>query len=131
MVDNIRDTMDNVGAAARGPYFGAASPDESDEFILDLSDFDDDSDTNVWEKEADGSDDRRHRYDRVYDVLHESPTVPLYYKSRSSSLVVTLLLLNCARMHNSMNTFINKLLRLLHGSILPETNSLPKSEYEA
>ena len=63
--------------------------------------------------------------------LHHSAQTLLFAGSRLSSLTATLLLLNLCRTHQCSNLFITELLTILGMSILPEINTLPRSEYMA
>jgi hypothetical protein len=58
-------------------------------------------------------------------------TLPLFEGSTLSMLCATLLIVNCCKTHGVSNAFLNELLMLLSGSILPTGNCLPKTEYEA
>jgi hypothetical protein len=56
--------------------------------------------------------------------------IPLYENSQTSSLCVTLLILNCCRTHGTSNVFIIELLGLLKNTTLPTPNTLPSFEHE-
>jgi hypothetical protein len=62
-------------------------------------------------------------------TLQQSAQTLLFAGSRLSSLIATLLLLNLCRTHQRSNLFITELLTILSLSILPEINTLPRSEY--
>jgi hypothetical protein len=53
----------------------------------------------------------------------------LYEDAKSSTLAATILLLNLCTVHGVSNCFVNELLCILHGHILPDGNSLPRNNY--
>lgn len=64
-------------------------------------------------------------------TLDETAHTLLFAGARLSSLTATLLLLNLCRTHGCSNIFVTELFTILALSILPEVNTLPKSEYHA
>lgn len=69
--------------------------------------------------------------DNGHSFLHQSAQTLLFAGARVSSLTATLVLLNLCRTHGTSNMFITELLTVLGMSILPELNTLPKTEYMA
>ena len=63
------------------------------------------------------------------NLLREART-PLYARSSSNHLTSILLLLNCCTTFVVPNNFVDEL-KLLHETILPKGNMLPKNFYEA
>jgi hypothetical protein len=55
----------------------------------------------------------------------------LYTGAKSSTLAATILLLNLCTIHGMSNCFVDELFSILHGHILPESNSLPRNYYAA
>ena len=64
------------------------------------------------------------------NLLCEART-PLYAGSSSNRLTSILMLLNCCTTFAIPNNFVDKLLKLLHETIFPKGNILPKTFYEA
>ena len=67
----------------------------------------------------------------VLDVLLSEARTPLYAGSSSDRLTSILMVLNCCTTFGVSNSFVDELLKLLHESILPKGNTLPKTFYEA
>ncbi len=63
--------------------------------------------------------------------FEEMAKISLHENFQTSSLCVTLLILNCCQTHGTSNVFITELLGLLKKNILPTPNTLFSSEYEA
>lgn len=68
---------------------------------------------------------------RARSLLEESSRTLLFAGARLSSLCPTLLLLNLCKTHGCSNIFVTELFTILAMSILPEINTLPRSEYQA
>jgi hypothetical protein len=67
----------------------------------------------------------------VLDVLLREARTPLYAGSSSNRLASILMVLNCCTTFGVSNSFVDELLKLLHESILPKGNTLPKTFHEA
>jgi len=72
---------------------------------------------------------------REHEILMEELTIkvttPLYERSATSMLSITLLLFDLSTMHGIIHIFVDELFSLLRNELLPNNNKLLTTSYEA
>lgn len=132
------EILNDTAGADHEPPEGGRAPNEGVE-IEDDEDFFIDADLefpNLPEEERLGPDTSSHIDQGALPhaaraMLDDTAHTLLFAGARLSSLTATLILLNLCRTHGCSNAFVAELLTILSMSILPEVNTLPKTEYQA